>query len=117
MTVGESYTLAGSNQKAVAISGTKAIDLTGNTLANIIIGNDGTNEIAGGAGKDTLTGKGGKDAFVFDTKASKTNVDKVTDFSVKDDRSGSTTPCSRSSGKPGPTKPATDEQRLLHHRL
>ncbi|WP_457091944.1 cellulose binding domain-containing protein, partial [Microvirga sp. P5_D2] len=85
VTVAESYTLTGSNQKAVAISGNKAIDLVGNKLSNVIIGNDGANEITGGGGKDTLTGKGGKDTFIFDTKASKSNVDKVTDFNVNDD--------------------------------
>jgi Ca2+-binding RTX toxin-like protein len=43
-------------------------------------------KIGGGLGKDVLTGGKGKDSFVFNTKASKTNVDKVTDFNVKDDQ-------------------------------
>jgi Ca2+-binding RTX toxin-like protein len=71
VTVAESYTLTGSNQKAFAISGTKAIDLTGNGIANVVVGNDGANKIAGKAGNDTLTGKSGKDQFVFDTTLSK----------------------------------------------
>ncbi|WP_262032006.1 hypothetical protein [Microvirga sp. Mcv34] len=32
-----------------------------------------------------LTGGKGKDAFIFNTKASKANADKITDFNVKDD--------------------------------
>jgi serralysin len=42
--------------------------------------------LCGGLGKDTLIGGKGQDAFVFNTKAdSKRNVDKITDFNVKDD--------------------------------
>ena len=86
VTASESYTLSGTNQKLVAVSGTKAMDLAGNMLGNIIIGNDGSNEIAGRAGKDVLTGNKGKDTFVFDTALSKANLDTITDFSVKDDK-------------------------------
>ncbi|MBM6582028.1 carboxypeptidase regulatory-like domain-containing protein [Microvirga sp. BT689] len=86
VTTSESYTLTGDAQKLVAVSGSKAIDLSGNKLGNIIVGNDGSNEIAGRAGKDVLTGNNGKDAFLFDTALSKANLDTITDFSVKDDR-------------------------------
>ncbi|MFD0463024.1 cellulose binding domain-containing protein [Microvirga aerilata] len=85
ITASDDYTLTGTTAKLVAVSGNKAIDLVGNKLGNVIIGNDGTNEIAGRAGKDVLTGKKGKDSFVFDSKLSKANVDKITDFKVADD--------------------------------
>ncbi|HEV2599988.1 peroxidase family protein, partial [Sphingopyxis sp.] len=42
-------------------SGTGAINLTGNELANTIYGNDGANTVEGGAGNDYLFGLGGND--------------------------------------------------------
>jgi Ca2+-binding RTX toxin-like protein len=44
-------------------TGTRAIDLTGNTFANILIGNAGDNDLAGGAGNDTLKGGSGNDTL------------------------------------------------------
>ncbi len=53
---------------------------------DLLLGGLGNDKIFGGFGKDTLTGNGGRDAFVFDTKLNKkTNVDKITDFNVRDD--------------------------------
>ncbi|WP_198411745.1 calcium-binding protein [Microvirga flavescens] len=64
----------------------------GNNVIYGYAGNDtlrgeaGNDKLYGGAGKDTLYGGDGKDIFVFDTKPNKkTNVDKIVDFSVKDD--------------------------------
>jgi len=48
-------------------------------------GSTGDDILAGGLGKDVLTGSAGKDAFVLDAKLGKSNVDRITDFSVKDD--------------------------------
>jgi Ca2+-binding RTX toxin-like protein len=46
----------------------------------------GNDTLYGGAGKDVLEGGTGKDVFVFDTKLNKkTNLDKITKFSAKDD--------------------------------
>ena len=51
--------------------------LKGDAFANIL---------KGGLGNDVLTGGTGKDIFVFDTKLNKkTNLDRIVDFSVKDD--------------------------------
>ena len=75
-------------------TGSSAISLTGNSLANKIYGNGGANNINGGAGndylygglgKDVLTGSTGRDTFVLNAKLSSSNVDKVVDFSVRDD--------------------------------
>jgi len=59
--------------------------VTGGTGNDVVKGGSGKDKIAGGLGKDVLTGGKGQDAFVFNTKASKANVDKITDFNVKDD--------------------------------
>ena len=49
-------------------------------------GEAGNDTIKGGADSDTLIGSTGKDVFVFDTKLNKkTNLDRIVDFSVKDD--------------------------------
>ena len=59
--------------------------LYGNAGANKILGGKGGDLIAGGAGKDVLSGGAGKDTFLFNTKPGKSNVDKITDFNVRDD--------------------------------
>ena len=51
-----------------------------------LLGGKGQDKLYGGAGKDILTGGSGKDQFVFDTKPSAGNVDRVTDFNTVDDR-------------------------------
>ncbi|MEE1658360.1 cadherin domain-containing protein [Microvirga sp. CF3062] len=86
-----------SNDRIVSI---KVVDVSPESTA----GSSGDDVVKGGAGKDTLggglgndmlwgglgndvlTGGKGKDIFVFDTTTNKkTNVDKISDFSVKDD--------------------------------
>src|SRR3712207_764023 len=80
-----SYTLASALDKLKA-KGTAGISLSGNVSNNTIMGNYGANKINGGKGKDVLTGDAGKDTFIFDTSLSKSsNVDRITDFSVRYD--------------------------------
>jgi len=64
---------------------TFAIDLI-DVAGESVKGGSGSDKLYGGVGKDVLTGGKGKDSFVFNTKASKSNADKVTDFNVKDDQ-------------------------------
>ncbi|MBF9234913.1 PD40 domain-containing protein [Microvirga sp. BT350] len=60
--------------------------LSGGTGKDTLKGDDYANILRGGLGNDTLTGGAGKDVFVFDTKPNKkANLDKITDFKVKDD--------------------------------
>jgi Ca2+-binding RTX toxin-like protein len=80
----------------VTATGNRNVKLIGNGLDNLMVGNRGKNIIKAGAGddtlngklgKDVLTGSKGKDAFVFDTKLDGTNnIDRITDFEVKQDK-------------------------------
>lgn len=114
VTTSVSFALASDAEiEIVMATGAAAIGLTGNAFANILSGTTGANRIAGGdgtdtlkglsgndtllgdfgndrlygsSGRDTLAGGKGRDIFVFDTKANKkSNLDKITDFSVRDD--------------------------------
>lgn len=67
---------------------------TGSDLNDTLIGGAGRDKLSGGLGDDRIFGNGGMDTlngglghdvFVFDTKPAKTNIDRITDFVVKDD--------------------------------
>lgn len=55
-----SYTL-GANLENLVLTGTSAIDGTGNELNNLLVGNAADNVLFGGAGDDTLIGNAGDD--------------------------------------------------------
>ncbi|MFM7369004.1 MAG: M10 family metallopeptidase C-terminal domain-containing protein, partial [Sphaerospermopsis kisseleviana] len=86
------YTL-GSNVENLTLTGTKAINGTGNTLNNVITGNTGNNNLnggggndtlVGGVGKDTLTGGVGTDRFSYTTLTHSllSSFDVITDFNA-----------------------------------
>src|SRR6266567_537817 len=62
MTSTVSYTLL-ANVEVLNLSGSAALDGTGNELDNIIRGNTGDNVLSGLDGSDTLQGKGGNDTL------------------------------------------------------
>ena len=98
----------GDYQENLTLSGTSAINGTGNALANtltgnaannvltggagndILIGGAGNDRLVGGLGKDTLTGGIGKDAFVFtslnDMGLARATWDVITDFKRGEDK-------------------------------
>jgi Ca2+-binding RTX toxin-like protein len=69
------YTLS-ANVENLTLTGTAAINGTGNSLANVITGNAGNNTLNGGAGADF---------FVFNTMLGSGNIDRIGDFNVADD--------------------------------
>ncbi|KQQ44622.1 hypothetical protein ASF58_20845 [Methylobacterium sp. Leaf125] len=66
------------NLENLTLTGTSAIDGTGNFQSNILIGNSSANMLDGSGGRDVLTGGGGNDTFVF--RKGETSGDKVMDF-------------------------------------
>ncbi len=60
-----SYTLS-ANVENLTLTGTAALNGTGNSDANLIIGNTGANILDGGLGPDTLIGGEGNDTYVVD---------------------------------------------------
>lgn len=60
-----SFTLgATSNLENLTLTGTAAINGTGNDFNNVIIGNSGNNILSGGFGSDTLIGGAGNDTYI-----------------------------------------------------
>ncbi|MBW9053610.1 calcium-binding protein [Rhizobium mesosinicum] len=76
----ENLTLTGSS----AINGTGNGEnnvLTGNIASNMLSGGTGNDQLIGGKGNDILNGGAGADHFVFDFKPSTyNNIDKIEDF-------------------------------------
>jgi Ca2+-binding RTX toxin-like protein len=54
---------AGAHVENVTLTGSAALDATGNELANNLVGNGGANSLSGGAGNDTLIGGAGSDVL------------------------------------------------------
>jgi Ca2+-binding RTX toxin-like protein len=57
----------GANFENLTLTGSAAIDGTGNTLGNVIRGNNAANALDGGVGNDTLIANGGNDTLIGET--------------------------------------------------
>ncbi|MDP1791902.1 MAG: cysteine peptidase family C39 domain-containing protein [Methylibium sp.] len=55
----------GSNLEKLVLTGTSAINGTGNTVANVLTGNSAANTLNGSSGADTLIGGAGNDSYVL----------------------------------------------------
>jgi Ca2+-binding RTX toxin-like protein len=56
----------GANVENLTLTGTAAINGTGNELGNVIVGNGGANVLDGGTGADFLDGGEGGDTYIFE---------------------------------------------------
>ncbi|MEA3533236.1 hypothetical protein [Rhizobium sp. CC-YZS058] len=78
-------TLSGSSKNDV-LRGTSESDvLSGGKGNDKLLGGAGNDRLIGGLNSDVLTGGSGKDTFVFNAKLGSTNIDKITDFTVRSD--------------------------------
>jgi len=69
-----------------AIGGSGNDRIFGNLANNALVGGKGNDRLYGLEGCDTLTGGKGKDMFMFTTAPNRSsNLDRIRDFSVKDD--------------------------------
>ena len=62
------YTIASlANLENITLTGTAAINATGNAANNVLTGNSGNNILDGGAGIDSLIGGAGDDTYIVDS--------------------------------------------------
>jgi Ca2+-binding RTX toxin-like protein len=123
--LGSIENITGVGTASITLTGTAAANvLTGNDSANILYGGAGNDVLSGGAGndrihgqegQDVLSGGSGRDIFVFDRRPNKsTNVDKILDFTVRDDSIYLENKYFKVGSKGSLTKPAPLASKMLH---
>jgi Ca2+-binding RTX toxin-like protein len=71
------------NVENLTLTGTAALDGTGNSLDNALLGNAASNRLSGGSGKDALDGAGGADLLTGGVGDDRYTVDNVGDIVVE----------------------------------
>lgn len=69
----------GANIERLTLTGTAAVNATGNALSNVLVGNSGNNILTGDAGNDTLNGGAGSDTMIGGVGNDTYVVDVATD--------------------------------------
>ncbi|RMQ42936.1 hypothetical protein ALQ04_100634 [Pseudomonas cichorii] len=87
---GLTWTL-GANLENLTLTGTSAINGTGNALDNILIGNSAVNTLTGGAGNDRLDGMGGADRLIGGAGNDTYVVDNASDAITENANEGTDT--------------------------
>ncbi len=81
----------GSNVENLTLTGTSAINGTGNTLDNVLIGNSAVNTLTGGAGNDTLDGAAGADKLIGGAGNDTYGIDNASDTITENANEGTDT--------------------------
>lgn len=89
------YTLASANVENLTLTGSAAINGTGDGNNNVLIGNSGVNTLTGSGGNDTLDGGGGIDMLIGGTGNDTYIVDHVSDAITEYSNEGIDTVLSR----------------------
>jgi Ca2+-binding RTX toxin-like protein len=84
---GITYSL-GANVERLTLTGTSAINGTGNSLNNTITGNSAANLISGGVGNDTMIGGAGNDIYVVGSSGDVVNETSVLTTEIDTVQSG-----------------------------
>ncbi|MBD2140890.1 calcium-binding protein [Anabaena sp. FACHB-1250] len=88
-TIQSSVTLTlATNVENLTLTGTTAINGTGNELNNVIMGNSANNTLNGGAGNDTLDGGAGTDTLIGGTGDDIYIIDSTTDIITENANEG-----------------------------
>lgn len=99
------------NMENLTLTGTAAINGTGNARANVIVGNGADNVLSGLAGNDSITSGGGNDimsggdgndSFLFNQPLVADNFSTISDFTVGADRIVLDLSIFTAAGVPGP---------------